>query len=80
MFILDTDTLSLLHAGHEKIGQRISRVDSAEVATTVVSKIEILRARHAFLLKAETGDQLLRAQQWLHQSEELLAKIAILPF
>ncbi len=80
MFLLDTDTLSLLHAGQEKIGQRVRQVDPAEVATTIVTQIEILRARHAFLLKAETGEQLLRAQHWLHQSDALLSQIAIVSF
>jgi len=44
MFLLDSDILSLLHAGDERIGRRISRVDSTDVATTIITKVEILRA------------------------------------
>jgi hypothetical protein len=31
------------------------------VGTTIITKIELLRGRHDFLLKAATGDELLRA-------------------
>lgn len=37
-------------------------------------------ARQAFLLKAESGEQLLRAQAWLLRSETLLNHIEIIPF
>jgi predicted nucleic acid-binding protein len=45
MHVLDTDTLSLLHAGHTRVGERKDQVDPSEVATTIVTKAEILRAR-----------------------------------
>ena len=80
MYVLDTDTLSLIHAGNERVVERIDRVDPANVATTIVTRVEILRARYEFLLKAADGEQLLRAQQWLRRSEELLSQIAIVPF
>ncbi len=56
MYLLDTDILSLLHAGRERVGRRAQQVDPAEVATTIVTKIEILRARFDHLLKAADGD------------------------
>ncbi len=80
MYVLDTDTLSLAHAGNERVGKMKDRVDPADIATTIVTQIEILRARHAFLLKAEDGEQVLRAQRWLRRSEELLSPIIIVPF
>ena len=67
MYVLDSDILSLVHAGHERVGQRREDVDPADVATTVISKAEILRARCEFLLKAADAEQLLRAQYWLEQ-------------
>ena len=79
MYVLDSDILSLLHAGHERVGQRREDVDAGDVATSVVTKAEILRARCEFLLKAADGDQLLRAQFWLRQSEDLLSSIQIVP-
>ena len=59
--------LSLLHAGHERIGQRREDVDPADVATTIVTKAEILRARCEFLLKAADTEQLVRTQLSLRQ-------------
>jgi tRNA(fMet)-specific endonuclease VapC len=80
MYVLDTDTLSRLHAGDTHIQAYKERFDPAEVVTTLVTRIEILRGRFDFLLKAEDGTQLRRAQEWLARSEELLARIAIIPF
>ena len=54
-------------------------MDPADIATTVISKAEILRARCEFLLKAADAEQLLRAQYWLRQSEDLLRSIRIVP-
>jgi hypothetical protein len=45
MYLLDSDILSLLHAGHERVGRRREDVDPADVATTIITKAEILRAR-----------------------------------
>jgi len=64
MILLDTDIVSLYHAGHERVTARIENVDPAEVlGTTVISLAEILRARFEFLLKAADGAQLQLAQQ-----------------
>ena len=49
------------------------------VATTIITAIEILRGRHDFLLKASNGNQLLRAQRLLQSSEEMLQTLAIIP-
>jgi tRNA(fMet)-specific endonuclease VapC len=80
MYLLDTNILSLLHAGNTRVEQRSERIDPAEVATTVITKIEILQARYDFVLKAADGEQLLRAQHWLYRSESLLKQIAIVHF
>jgi tRNA(fMet)-specific endonuclease VapC len=39
-----------------------------------------LRGRIEFVRKAATGVEVLRAQQWLNRSEELLALLEIVPF
>ena len=80
MYILDTDILSLIHAGDSRIGQRRARVKSSDIATTIISRIEILRARYEFLLKADSGEQLLRAQQWLRRSEGLFSQVKTIFF
>ena len=79
MFVLDTDTLSRLHAGDTRLRERKDRVNPVEVSTTVITRIEILQGRFDFVLKAADKSQLLRALDWLQRSETLLAQIAVLP-
>ncbi|MGD0898612.1 MAG: type II toxin-antitoxin system VapC family toxin [Thermoguttaceae bacterium] len=80
MYLLDTDILSLLHLGHARVGRHKERVDPHRVVgTTIVTKVQILRARYDFVLKAADGEELLRAQHWLYRSESLLSQITIVP-
>jgi tRNA(fMet)-specific endonuclease VapC len=57
-----------------------AKVESSEweIYTTIVTKAEVLRGRTDFLLKAANSGQLLRAQQWLVDSEKQLSNLAIL--
>jgi tRNA(fMet)-specific endonuclease VapC len=80
MHLLDTDTLTHLHAGHPQVIAHLRTVDDPVVGTTLITKSELLRGRIEFLLKAATGVGLLRAQQWFTRTEELLAQILIIPF
>jgi predicted nucleic acid-binding protein len=77
MHFLDTDTMTHAHLGHRKVASRIEQVGEQNVATTIVTAIEIIRGRHKYLLKAADGTQLLRAQQLLNASEEMLMDIQI---
>lgn len=79
MHLLDTDTITHLHAGHPRVVEHLHMLKDHLVGTTVVTKIEVLRGRFDFLLKAATGAELLRAQQLLVRSEELLAQILVVP-
>lgn len=79
MYLLDTDTLSALHKDDPRVVARVARAD-AKVATTIITRIEIMRGRIEFVRKAATGAEVLRAQQWLNRSEELLALLEIVPF
>ena len=80
MFVLDTDTLTHLYAGHPRVVGNLRRTDDPDVVTSIVTKIEILRGRIDFVLKAERGAEILRAQQLLVVTEDLLAQIPVLPF
>lgn len=80
MHLLDSDTLSYLHGGHPRVIARLAALDDPDVGTTIVNKIEILRARYEFVLKAANGEQLLKAQHWLLISESLLERILIVQF
>ena len=79
MYLLDTDILSLFYDGDSRIGQRMRHIDPAEIATTIVTKIQILRPRYDFVLRATDSEQLLRAQQWLHRSESRFDDIPVVP-
>ena len=72
MYFLDTDTLTRFHGGYQKVADRIQKVGEENVATTVITAIEILRGRREFLLKAADGSELVRAQKLLVQSEGML--------
>jgi len=78
MYFLDTDTMTHAHLGHKKVVDRIEQVGAENIATTVITAIEILRGRHEFLIKAADGAQLLRAQELLDDSEEFLLESPII--
>jgi tRNA(fMet)-specific endonuclease VapC len=79
MYLLDTDTLSYLHAGHPKVAERLSKLDDPEVGITIITKIELLRGRFEFLLKAANSNELLKAQHWLTITEALLEPLLVIP-
>jgi tRNA(fMet)-specific endonuclease VapC len=78
--LLDTDALTHVLAGHPGIVRRLARLEDPDVATTVVTKIELLRGRFDFLLKAADGSEVLRAQEWLSRTERFLADVWVVPF
>ena len=80
MILLDTDTLTYLHEGHQRVIQRLQSADDPEVAITVISKVEMVRGRLDFLLKAATGADVERAARLLLRTEELLAQLPIISF
>ena len=77
MHVLDTDTLTHLHAGHPRVVKRLQEVDDPDICTTIITKIELLRGRFEFLLKADSI-KFLKAQQLFIRTEELLSQINIL--
>ena len=80
MFILDTDTLTLLFQGHPRLTARRDTVPSAEIAISVITWIEALVGRFEFLRKAATGEELLRAQALLDFTRRSLAAVsAVIP-
>jgi tRNA(fMet)-specific endonuclease VapC len=78
MFVVDTDTMTLLQRGHERVSLRF-RQARREVVTTVISRIEILQGRMASVFTASDGEQLLRAHQRLEESESFLRRVPVLP-
>ena len=78
MNLLDSDSVTLLAAGHPRVTERVLSATEL-VATTIITRIEVLRGRFEYLLKAADGGQLQRAQQLLEQSERDLAKLVLVP-
>ncbi len=79
MYLLDTDTLTYLYAGNANVIARLKALENSEVGITIITKAEMLRGRIDYLLKAENGESLLRAQELLFRTEELLAELLIVP-
>ncbi|KOP24077.1 twitching motility protein PilT [Hapalosiphon sp. MRB220] len=79
MHLLDTDTLTHLYAGNPNVVERLKAVEDPEVGITIITKAEVLRGRIDYLLKAETEVNLLKAQELLFRTEELLQKLLIIP-
>jgi tRNA(fMet)-specific endonuclease VapC len=80
MHLLDTDTLSHLQAGDPNVITHLQQLDDFNVGTTIITRIELMRGRSEFLLKAATGEELLRAQRLYDRTEALLADLVIVPF
>jgi tRNA(fMet)-specific endonuclease VapC len=78
MILLDTDILSLLMQGHERVRNRIEQATT--FAIPIISRIEVLEGRFASLLKAADGTHALLAQQWLEQSENYMRELETIPF
>lgn len=79
MYLLDTDTLTYLYAGNANVIARLKALENSEVGITIITKAEMLRGRIEYLLQAETGESLLRAQELLFRTQELLAELLIVP-
>jgi tRNA(fMet)-specific endonuclease VapC len=77
MYLLDTDTLTWFHLGRPGVIEGVRRVGEDNIATAVITEIEVLRGRHAFVLKANGRDELLRAQLLLQSSKDLLAQMTV---
>ncbi len=80
MYLLDTDTLTHLYAGHPRVIANLQNLDEPLITTTIITKAEMLRGRIDFLLKAASGSEVLRAQQLLQRTEALLKELFIIPF
>jgi tRNA(fMet)-specific endonuclease VapC len=80
MYILDTDTTSLLQRGNEKVSKRLALAKDYEFGVTIITKVEVLRGRYDFLLKAENAESLEKAQRYLIDSENMLAQLLTVYF
>jgi len=79
MFILDSDTVTHFHANHARVVQNMRACPDPVIGTTIITRIEIVRGRFEFLLKADTNEQFLRAQRLLFDSEQRLKEMLLVP-
>jgi tRNA(fMet)-specific endonuclease VapC len=78
MRVLDTDILGHLFQGTPRVVERLNTVNE-DPFTTIISQIELLQGRYSFLLKAADAVQLLRAQEWLDRTVDLLQRFPVIP-
>jgi len=76
MNFFDTDMLTLFVHGHEKVTNRAAREDPFSI--TVISRIEILRGRFDFVMKAANANEWLRAMELLDRWDVALARQTII--
>jgi len=80
LFVLDTDTLSLLERRHPEVARRIAARQETELAITVISVEEQMRGRLAELKNAKTLTALAGAYLRLTETMEALKKLPLLTF
>lgn len=80
MTIFDTDIFTDYSKGHEKIRQRVERLDEDEVlAVTLVTRMEVLRGRFDNIMKAADQAELKVAVERFQASERLLDDFSLAP-
>jgi tRNA(fMet)-specific endonuclease VapC len=77
MYLLDTNTFTHFHSGNPKIARHREALSDPEIGTTIITKIEVLRGRFEFLVKATSVEEFLRAQSLLIRSEEMLSEFPV---
>ncbi|MCP4699734.1 MAG: type II toxin-antitoxin system VapC family toxin [Gammaproteobacteria bacterium] len=71
--------MHVLDARHPNVIKNLKRLNDPNVSITIISKIELLRGRSKFLIKAADQNQLVRAQKLFDRTEEFLYQIPLLP-
>ena len=80
MTILDTDTVPLYALGHEKVGAKVDELGGpAQLAVTVITRMDILRGRFDSILKAADEGQLNLAMQRFQEAGALRDSFLTVP-
>lgn len=80
LFVLDTDTLTLLQLDHPQVKQRVEAHPPNDLAIAVISVEEQLSGWYSRIRQAKTPDDLARAYQRLADRVRDLGRVAILSF
>jgi tRNA(fMet)-specific endonuclease VapC len=79
MYLLDTDTITHLYFGNSNVVDHLTSLEDGVIGITIITKAEILRGRIDYMLKAETGEGLLKAQELFFRTEEFINDLLIIP-
>lgn len=82
IYLLDSDTFTLAYHNSRGVRERIAMHDLPEdfVAVCVFTRIEVLLGRLDAVKKAATGENILRMQDYLDQTEGFLSQFLMIPF
>jgi tRNA(fMet)-specific endonuclease VapC len=80
LYVLDTDHLSLYRYGHPEVSARIEATPADQLAVTIITIEEQLRAWYTQVRRARDRDHLARAYQGLFEAAETSKYIRVLPF
>jgi tRNA(fMet)-specific endonuclease VapC len=80
LYVLDTDTLSLLQEGHAAVVARVAACSPEDLAITVMSVEEQLSGWYRCLRQAKKPDELARVYDRLTDAVSSLARLPILSF
>ena len=78
-YILDTDTLSLLERGNQRVSQKLRLQEASTIFISVVSVAEQIDGRFKFVKSAKTLEQSADAYRLLIETVETLRDLQILP-
>jgi tRNA(fMet)-specific endonuclease VapC len=80
MLLLDTDMLIHVQRGEPRIAKRFRSAAAEDLAITVVTRIEFLRARFDNVLKAANAAELESAQHRLNEADRFLSQWTVVDF
>jgi len=81
LWVLDTDTVSLIQRGSEVLRQRLLTTLPEQIAVTAITLFEQLRGRLADVNRAREGtSQLLQAYRRLQETVLHYCNVTVLPF
>jgi tRNA(fMet)-specific endonuclease VapC len=79
-YILDTDHLSLLGRGHQRVTARLNATPPGEVAITIITAEEQLRGRFSQIRRSPSGLACVNAYRQLRETIDDLKTLTILDF
>jgi tRNA(fMet)-specific endonuclease VapC len=78
MILLDTDMLTLLLQGHPRVRKRMHSAET-DVATTIITWMEVMQGRFQAIFTAADAGQLERASRRLEESVSQFSTLPIVP-